>query len=307
VSSEGPGSGSGRAPPEVTASTWTPGVGATTLDPESISVPPGLPEPIGAPSARRFSDRVAVVTGAGSGIGRAVALRLAAEGASVVAADIDLAAARETVSMTERRRRHLAARIDVRSARSVEALAGRVAARFGRLDVLVNNAGIEILGSVLEMDPATWDEVIAVNLRGTYLASRAFLPLLLAGAGEGRDAAIVNNASLMGLVSSRRLSAYCASKAGVVSLTRSMALDYADAGIRVNCVCPGIIHTPMLERRFALEPDRAAAYRRTVLRPPVHYLGRPEDVAAAIAYLASDEARFVTGSAVTIDGGVSAE
>jgi NAD(P)-dependent dehydrogenase (short-subunit alcohol dehydrogenase family) len=148
--------------------------------------------------------------------------------------------------------------------------------------------------------------VMAVNLRGTYLMSRAALPPLLAAAERSGGAAIVNNASLMGLVSSPRLAAYCAAKAGVVSLTRSMALDHADRNLRVNCVCPGIVHTPMLERRFALEPDRAAAYRRTAERPPVKYLGRPEDVAAMIAYLASAEARFVTGAAFTIDGGVGA-
>jgi NAD(P)-dependent dehydrogenase (short-subunit alcohol dehydrogenase family) len=153
------------------------------------------------------------------------------------------------------------------------------------------------------MEPAVWDEIQAVNLRGVYLTSRAFLPAMLE-AGKG---AIVNNASLMGLVSTRRLAAYCASKAGVVSLTRSMALDYADRGIRVNCVCPGIIHTPMLERRFDLAADRAVAYEATRRRPPVQYLGEAEDVAAAIAYLASDEARFVTGAALTIDGGVGAE
>ena len=274
---------------------------------EAIAVPPGLPEvSAGAPSARRFVDRVCVVTGAASGIGRATALRFAAEGAKVVAADIDLAGARETARLA-RPRRAVALRVDVRSERSVDAFAARVERRFGEVDVLVNNAGIEILGDVLETAPATWDEVMAVNLRGTYLVSRALLPLLLRRAASSGRAAIVHNASLMGLVSSRRLAAYCASKAAVVSLTRSMALDHAETGLRVNCVCPGIIHTPMLERRFALEPDRPEAYRRTSRRPPVHYVGRPEDVAAAIAYLASDEARFVTGSALTIDGGVGAE
>jgi NAD(P)-dependent dehydrogenase (short-subunit alcohol dehydrogenase family) len=169
--------------------------------------------------------------------------------------------------------------------------------------VLVNNAGIEVLGTVAEIEPPTWDEVMAVNLRGTYLVSRAFLPQLLRRAGETGMAAIVNNASLMGQVSSRGLAAYCASKAGVISLTRSMALDHAEQGLRVNCVCPGIIYTPMLERRFERGQDRLD----TVLRPPVHYIGRAEDVAAAIAYLAADEARFVTGAALTIDGGVGAE
>ena len=274
----------------------------------AAEVPAGLPELTAVrPGAERFVGRVCVVTGAASGIGRAVALRLAGEGARVVAADLDLAGARETLRLTGRPRRGLAARVDVRSERSVDRLAAAVARKFGELHVLVNNAGIEILGDILETEPATWDRVMNVNLRGTYLVSRSFLPALLETAGRTGMTAIVNNASLMGLVSSRRLAAYCASKAGVVSLTRSMALDHAASGLRVNCVCPGIIHTPMLERRFELEPDRAAAYRRTSERPPLRYLGRPEDVAAAIAYLASDEARFVTGSALTIDGGVGAE
>ena len=189
-----------------------------------------------------------------------------------------------------------------RSERSVSSLRDRVHKRFGRLDVLVNNAGIEIQGGVAEVDPAAWDQVMAVTLRGTYLVSRALLPLLLqSAAGTGR-ASIVNNASLMGLVSTYGLAAYCASKAGVVSLTKSMALDHATRGLRVNCVCPGIIHTPMLERRFEGGQDRSA----TSLVPPTHYIGRAEDVAAAVLYLASDEARFVTGCALTIDGGVAA-
>jgi NAD(P)-dependent dehydrogenase (short-subunit alcohol dehydrogenase family) len=270
----------------------------------AADVPPALPEvTAGSPHADRFRDRICLVTGAASGIGRATALRLAAEGARVIVLDIDADGAHETL--------HLAGddvgtalRVDLRKADEVALLPALVEQAADALDVLVNNAGIEIQGDVLETEPDAWDEVFAVNLRGTYLATRALLPLLLQQARAVGRAAIVNNASLMGLVSSPRLAAYCAAKAGVVSLTRSMALDYAEAGLRVNCVCPGIVHTPMLERRFAQFPTREDAYRTTVQRPPVKYLGRPEDVAAAIAYLASDEARFVTGAALTIDGGV---
>ena len=266
--------------------------------------PPGLPEiTAGSPHADRFRDRVCLITGAASGIGRATALRLAAEGAHVIALDIDVDGARETLALAGNDTRR-ALRVDLRKADDVQAMPVLVEQTAGVLDVLINNAGIEIQGEVLETEPATWDEVFAVNLRGTYLVSRALLPLLLRRAAESGRAAIVNNASLMGLVSSPRLAAYCAAKAGVVSLTRSMALDYAETGLRVNCVCPGIVHTPMLERRFAQFPTREEAYRTTVQRPPVKYLGRAEDVAAAIAYLASDEARFITGAALTIDGGV---
>ena len=271
----------------------------------AIAVPPALlPASSGHPEARRFAGRDCVVTGAGSGIGRATALRLAAEGGRVAMLDIDAAAAEETLALAGGA--GIAVAVDLRAEPSVQQAAEQVAAAFGGIDVLVNNAGIEILGTIDEMAPDIWDEVMAVNLRGPYLASRIFLPQLLARAALNGGAAIVHNASLMGLVSSPGLAAYCASKAGLVSLTRSMALDYAAQNLRVNCVCPGIIHTPMLERRFAMQPDRDAAYRTTAQRPPVHYLGHPEDVAAAIAYLASAEARFVTGSALTIDGGVGA-
>lgn len=257
-------------------------------------------------TARRFVGKDCVVTGAGSGIGRAVALRLAAEGGRVAVLDINAESARETLEMCGAEHRGFAGVIDVRSEAGITAAAGQTAKAFGGVDVLVNNAGIEILGTIEETAPDAWDEVMAVNLRGPYLCSRIFLPQLLARAEATGGAAVVHNASLMGQVSSPRLAAYCASKAGLISLTRSMALDFATRKLRVNCVCPGIIHTSMLERRFALEPDRAEAYRRTSLRPPVHYIGNPEDVAAAIAYLAADESRFVTGSALTIDGGVGA-
>jgi meso-butanediol dehydrogenase / (S,S)-butanediol dehydrogenase / diacetyl reductase len=274
----------------------------TTAEPGPMPASGLPPVSDAAPVGPRFGGRTALVTGGGNGIGRAVALRLASEGAQVVVADIDLAGARRTAALCRPRGQATAIRLDVRSARSVAALAKDVDRRFGRLDVLVNNAGIEVLGGVADVDPAAWDEVMAVNLRGTYLVSRGMLPLLLRSAESTGRSSIVNNASLMGLVSTVGLAAYCASKAGVVSLTRSMALDHATSGMRVNCVCPGIIHTPMLERRFEKGQDR----RETDLVPPVHYIGRAEDVAAAILYLAADEARFVTGIALTIDGGVSA-
>ena len=260
----------------------------------------------GNPTARRFAGKDCVVTGGGSGIGRAVVLRLAAEGARVAILDINLDSARETLELCDPNHTGFAAHLDVRSEANVTAVAAQVAEAFGGADVLVNNAGIEMLGTIAETTPDVWDEIMAVNLRGPYLTSRVFLPQLLARAAATGGAAIVHNASLMGQVSSPGLAAYCASKAGLISLTRSMALDFAKQNLRVNCVCPGIIHTSMLERRFAREPDREAAYRRVSQRPPVNYIGNPEDVAAAIAYLAADEARFVTGSALTIDGGVGA-
>lgn len=270
----------------------------------SQAPPPVINDP-GHPSSQRFAGKRCLVTGAGAGIGRAVALRLAAEGAAVVVADKDLESAEESASLLDSR--GVAAELDVRSAASVDRLFAGLADTGPALDVVVNNAGIEILGDIEQTEPDVWDEIMAVNLRGPYLVSRAALPLLKNAAKARGYATIVNNASLMGLVSSPGLAAYCASKSGLVSLTRSMALDCAGFGIRVNCVCPGIIHTSMLERRFELEPDRNEAYAVMQGRPPVGYLGHPADVAAAIAYLAAEESRFVTGIALTIDGGVGAE
>lgn len=269
---------------------------------------PALAQPgPGTPSAHRFTGLRCVVTGAGGGIGRAVALRMAAEGAEVIAADLIPAAVESTAA--DAREQGLtgsiiARTVDVRLEDSVEALAKEFAET--GVDVLVNNAGIEILGDITETAPEVWDEIMAVNLRGPYLVSRAMIPALRRSASERGEATIVHNASLMGLVSSAGLAAYCASKAGLVSLSRSMALDFAPDRIRVNCVCPGIIHTSMLERRFDLTSNRDQAYADTALRPPLHYLGQPEDVASAITYLAAPESRFVTGSALTIDGGVGA-
>lgn len=273
-----------------------------------MTAAPPLPQPRAEDLvADRFTGRSALVTGGGSGIGRAVVLRLAAEGARVVAADVDEAGAEETAHLAAGLAGEVvAAALDVRRESSVAACVERAGAD-APLDVLVNNAGIELLGRVDETPPDVWDEVMAVNLRGPYLVTRAAQAQLVAAAAVRGQAAIVNNASLMGQVSARGLAAYCASKAGLVSLTRSLALDLAPEGVRVNCVCPGIVHTSMLERRFELTDDRDEAYEQTRRRPPVQYLGRPEDVAAAIAYLAADESRFVTGSALTIDGGVGAE
>lgn len=277
------------------------------LSPDDQVVPPTLP-PVEARTygAYRFADRVCLVTGAATGIGQAVAVRLWAEGATVVAADINLDLVRQTVALGGAgRRRALAARLDVRSDRSVASLARRVERRFGRLDVLVNNAGIHFKGDILETDPDTWDDIFAVNLRGIYLMCRTFLPMLLRSAADSGEATIVNTASLVGLIAAPRLLAYSASKAGVIHLTRSLAIDHATAGLRVNCVCPGTVHTPMLERLFAREDDRQAAYSRACRQHPVGYIGRPDDVAAAITYLASREARFVTGAVLTVDGGRS--
>jgi NAD(P)-dependent dehydrogenase (short-subunit alcohol dehydrogenase family) len=252
----------------------------------------------------RFAGKVCVVTGAGAGIGSEIASILTQEGARVAAADLQLEA-------VDKLRRAGACEwsfgLDVRSESSVDEFAGQIRAVTTSVDVLVNNAGIEELGTVSETTPEMWDEVHSVNLRGTYLVTRAISSLIPDRSHGARAGSIVNVSSLMGIVSSRRLAAYCASKAGVVSLTRSLALDLAADGIRVNCVCPGIIETGMLRRRLGLDSGCEVTLDDLPRIPPIGYIGTPGDVAAAVAFLASDQACFVTGSALVLDGGVAAE
>jgi NAD(P)-dependent dehydrogenase (short-subunit alcohol dehydrogenase family) len=257
-----------------------------------------------AGASERFAGKVCVVTGAAAGIGHEIASWLTSEGGRVIATDLDLEAVDEVrrVGASE-----WAFGLDVRSEASVDELARQVGAVTPWVDVLINNAGVEELGTVAETPPQMWDEVHSVNLRGTYLVTRALLPMIPNGSQHTGAGSIVNVASLMGVVSSRSLAAYCASKAGVVSLTRSLALDLAAQGIRANCVCPGIIETGMLRRRLGLGSSREVTLDDLTRIPPIGYIGTPGDVAAAVAYLASDQARFVTGAALVMDGGVGAE
>jgi NAD(P)-dependent dehydrogenase (short-subunit alcohol dehydrogenase family) len=247
----------------------------------------------------RFQDRVALVTGGASGIGRATCERLAAEGASVWIADVDgdrATAVAETVPGAH------GLRVDVADEASVRVAVESVLAADGRIDVLVNNAGVTLGAPLWETDPADWQRVLDVNLTGVFLGCRAVLPHMIA-AGRG---AIVNTASDAGLVGWPGQSAYCASKGGVVLLTKSAAMDAAPYGVRVNCVCPGFTATPLVDAWIDQQDDPEQARAEIEQGRPLGRMGRPEEVAAAIAYLASDEAAFVTGIALPIDGGGTA-
>jgi meso-butanediol dehydrogenase / (S,S)-butanediol dehydrogenase / diacetyl reductase len=247
----------------------------------------------------RLADKVAIITGGGSGIGRATALRFAAEGARVLVSDIDTAAAEAVArEIVELKGAAVAVTADVSSAADAEMLAARAVKEYGRLDILHNNAGISRPGPlVADADEAYWDSVMAVNLKGVFLCSKyAVREMLKLGGGV-----VINTASIMGLVGLPGNAAYSASKGGVVQFTKSLALEYAPRGIRVNCIAAGWIDTP-------LNTELDDKITKWALREtPLGRWGTVEDVAAAALYLASDDAAFVTGTTLVLDGGWTAK
>jgi NAD(P)-dependent dehydrogenase (short-subunit alcohol dehydrogenase family) len=244
--------------------------------------------------------RRAIVTGAGSGIGRGIAGRLATEGAAVVIADLDEPAAVATAAaIVDAGGQALAVRCDVTVDLDCVAAVSRAVDAFGGLDLLVNNAGIIRRRTVVETSEAEWDLVIAVNLKSVFLMSRHAIPAMAAG-GRG---AIVNIASGWGLKGGARAASYCASKAAVVNLTRAMAIDHAADGIRVVAVAPGDTDTGMLRHEAAELGEDLLAFLESSAARPIHRLGTPDDIARAVVFLASDEAAWVTGTTLVVDGG----
>lgn len=246
---------------------------------------------------RRFEGRVALVTGAAGGIGQAVCRRLASEGAAIAASDLKAELVSSLVdNLRAEEARALALGLDVRDKASARAAIDATVREFGRLDVLINNAGIFAQTSLLDIEPERWDALMAINLRGVLLCSQAALETMIA---DGRGGAIVNLASLAGQVGGVVAGAdYAASKAGVVALTKSLAKVAARYGIRVNAVNPGVIDTAMP----AQFPPEARA--KMIEDTPLKRMGRPEEVASAIAFLASDDASFITGTTLDINGGL---
>jgi meso-butanediol dehydrogenase/(S,S)-butanediol dehydrogenase/diacetyl reductase len=253
----------------------------------------------------RLADRIAIVTGGASGIGLASVERLLEEGATVTIADIDAKAGERAAAGFKARglSRVESAPTDVSRSDDVRRLVDGVVARHGRIDILFNNAGFFEPGQVHEVGEADWERAIAVNLRSVYLCSHDVVPVMLAQ-GKG---AIVNNASVAGLVGDTDAAAYCATKGAIALLTKAMALDYAPRGIRVNAVCCGEIDTPLFEREAGQHGMSVEEFRAVLDEAhPIGRIGRPEEVGAAVAFLASDDASFITGVLLPVDGGYSA-
>ena len=251
----------------------------------------------------RLDGKVSVITGAGSGIGQASARLFAREGSRVVVSDIDLTAAQATVDeIVAAGGEAVAEQVDVTDQAQTVALASRVAERFERIDVLFNNAGIPGVGDVLETEPDLFDRVMRVNVRGVYLMCRAVVPHMI----KQRSGSIINMSSGIADIGLARRVSYAASKGAVLSMTKSMQVDLAQYGIRVNALMPGTILTPFVERylkeSYADPEDGMASIRKRQLSSE---LGRPEDVAGAALYLASDESKFVMASGLVIDGGMT--
>lgn len=248
----------------------------------------------------RLTNKIALITGAAAGIGAATAELFIAQGAKVVVADRDLERAQAVA--TRLGENAFAVAVDVSRSMEVRRMVDESVARFGGLDILVNNAGYGCLGTVVSTDEAVWDELMGVDLKGVFLCSKYAIPHL---AKRGKSA-IVNLASTIAVVGIKDRAAYVAAKGGVAALTRAMALDHIDQGIRVNSVAPGVVATSYFDKLIAQHPDPVAFRKWNDSRAPIGRAGSPAEIAQMILFLASDESSFATGAMFTVDGGYTA-
>src|SRR5436190_522482 len=251
----------------------------------------------------RLDNKIALVTGAGSGIGAAIAKVFAEAGAFVVVADCDRESAdKASGEFRQAGFKASSSQVDVSDASACDRLGEAVQKDHGRLDILVNNAGIGHVGTILQTEANDLDRLYSVNVRGVFNMSKAFIGGML----ERRCGNIINLASIGGVVGIRDRLAYCTSKFAVVGMTKSLALDHALNGVRVNCICPGRVETPFVSARLAEYPDPEKAYQDMASTQAVGRMAKPEEIASAALYLASEESAFITGTPFLIDGGWSA-
>ena len=251
----------------------------------------------------RLAGKVALVTGGGTGIGKAIALAFAREGAKVAVAGRRREKLQETVREVEKQGADgLAIACDVSNARDAESAVHETAKNFGKLDVLVNNAGVLHVATIEGTSEDEWDRLMTINLKGPFLMCRAALPEFRKAGGG----AIVNVGSVLGLIGMKDRAAYCASKGGVTLLTKAMALDHAHEHVRANCICPSIVETELVQGLFSASEEGKALRKARIAQIPMGRVGKPEDVAEMAVFLASEESSWLTGAAIPLDGGLSA-
>ena len=258
---------------------------------------PDPPQDVPSAPSPRLRDRVCVVTGVASGIGAAIAAELTAEGARVVGCDVKT----DGVEMTAP---GLFVRADVSSEADVRNVVNTALERYGRLDVMVNNAAIELEGELLETSEEQFDAIMSVNLKGVFFGCREAVAAMR---GSGSGGAIINVASILALVGDGMLTAYCAAKAGVLGLTRAVAVQYAHEGIRCNAICPGDVDTPMVQSYFDAFEDAGQRRREVEAHYPMQRIAQPREIARLAVYLASDDASFINGQPIVVDGGLTAK
>lgn len=248
----------------------------------------------------RLRGKVAIVTGASRGIGRAIAVRFAGEGARVVAAQRSAELGEETVAEIRKAGGEaISVLTDVREEASVRAMIDAAITTFGTIDILCNNAGLGLIRTVVDTTADEYDAIMDTNVRGVFNCMKMGIPPMLSKGGS-----VINIASIASFVGLPRDAAYCTSKGAVLMLTRQAALDYAPHDVRINAICPGFIETPMLVQYCASQPEPESAYEEVVSLHPMRRLGTPEDVAGAAVYFASDDSRWVTGASLAVDGGL---
>jgi len=250
----------------------------------------------------RLSDKVAIVTGAGSGIGKATAALFAAEGAKVIVVDWNKDTGEETAAtLRQAGGQSLYCYADVSQREDVERMVNTALDHYARLDVLVNNAAIAAMARLVDTTEETWDRVQSVNLKGVFLGCKYAIPAMIRSGGG----TIINIASILGFVGDPDWAAYCAAKSGVIGLTKVAALTYGPQGIRVNCICPGDVETPLREWEFSQSPDPDRSRREISSKYPLRRLASPQEIAECVVFLASEASSFITGSSMVVDGGLT--